>query len=165
MRRQRESTHPAATTPRGNRRIHEEREGKHPDLAACPRCGACYRSGRWTWDAAPVGSYELTCPACEQIEEDYAGGEFRLEGAFVAAHRGEIEGLLRNVEEREKSEHPLKRIMSIREDAGALVVRVTDAKLVTQLGHAIDRAYNGKLELPPTSAEQSELARGRWHRD
>ena len=83
----------------------------------------------------------------------------------VAAHRDEIEGLLRNVEEREKSEHPLKRIMSIRPDGDAVVVRVTDAKLVTQLGHAVDRAYNGALELPPSTAEQSELARGRWRRD
>lgn len=165
MRRQRESTHSAASTPRGNRRIHEEREGKHPELAACPQCRASYRNGRWTWEAPPVGSYDLLCPACEQIREDYAGGELRLEGAFVAAHRDEIEGLLRNVEEREKSEHPLKRIMSIRPDGDAVVVRVTDAKLVTQLGHAVDRAYNGALELPPSTAEQSELARGRWRRD
>jgi hypothetical protein len=165
MRRRRAPDHAAASKPRSSRRIHEEKAGKLPELAGCPQCQASYRNGRWTWEPAPVGSYSLTCPACEQIADDYAGGELRLEGAFVAAHRAEIEGCLRNVEEYEKSEHPLKRIMSIRDDGDAMVVRVTDAKLVTQLGHAVDRAYNGKLELPATTADPSTVARGRWSRD
>jgi hypothetical protein len=166
MTRKRESsTHSAASTPRPSRRIHEERAGKHPELAGCPQCGASYREGRWTWEAPPIGSYDLVCPACVQIQADDAGGELRLEGAFVGAHRSEIEGLLRNVEENEKREHPLKRIISIREDADAVVVRVTDAKLVTQLGHAIDRAYNGELELPHSTSDRSSPARGRWRRD
>jgi len=165
MRRQRETTHPAASTPRGNRRIHEESAGKLPELAGCPECQASYRNGRWTWEAPPIGSYAHVCPACEQIARDDAAGELRLEGRFLAGHREELEGCLRNVEAREKSEHPLKRIMSIREDGAALVVRVTDAKLVHQLGHALSKAYDGELELPGTTADRSSAARGRWRRD
>lgn len=165
MRHHRAPDHSAASTPRTTRRIHDEAAGKLPELAACPDCGASYRNGRWTWQTAPIGSYAHRCPACEQIARDDAGGELRLSGAFLAAHRGEIESCLRNVEAREKGEHPLKRILSIREEEGEVVVRVTDPKLVVQLGHALERAYDGRLELPATSADRSSPARGRWWRD
>ncbi len=165
MRRHREPTHVAASQPRGARRIHSESAGKLPELAACPRCQATYRNGRWTWEASPVGSYALECPACERIASDDAAGELRIAGKFAVAHRDEIEGCLRNVEAREKSEHPLKRIMSIRDEGAELVVRVTDAKLVSQLGHALEKAYDGDLELPATTVEKADLARVRWRRD
>lgn len=165
MRRHREPTHPAASVPRGNRRIHQEPAGKHPELAACPRCQASYRNGRWTWEAPPRDAYALVCPACQRIDADDAAGELRLEGRFVAAHRDEIEGCLRNVEARERDEHPLKRIMSIREDGPSVVVRVTDAKLLIQLGHALASAWDGNLALPPTTADQSSFARASWRRD
>ncbi len=165
MRRHREPTHPAASTPRGARRIHDEPAGKLPEFAACPGCRASYRNGRWTWESPPVGSYALECPACKRIAADDAAGELRIEGRFAAAHRDEIEGCLRNVETRERDEHPLKRIMSIREDGQALVVRVTDAKLLSQLGHALASAWDGELVLPRTTADKSSLARAAWHRD
>jgi len=165
MRRQRESSHPAANAPRNTRRIHEESAGKLPELAGCPRCKASYRNGRWTWETPPIGSYALECPACKQIEADDAAGELRIGGLFALAHRGEIEGCLRNVEANERSEHPLKRIMSIREDGEDLVVRVTDAKLVTQLGHALENAWDGVLVLPRTTSDRSSPARGSWRRD
>jgi len=165
MRRQRESDHPAASKPRSPRRIHVEAPSKLPELAACPRCGASYRNGRWTWETAPAGSYAQTCPACERIARDDADGELALSGRFLAAHRAEIEGCLRNVEAHEKAEHPLKRILSMRDEDDTLVVRVTDAKLVRSLGHALERAWDGELALPPTTADASSPARGRWHRD
>ena len=165
MRRQRDSKHPAAHTPRGARRIHDEPAGKLPELAGCPRCRASYRNGRWTWEAPPIGSYAHECPACVRIAADDPAGELRLSGRFVGAHRDEIEGCLRNVEAHEREEHPLKRIMSLREEEGELVVRVTDPKLVTQLGHALESAWDGRLSLPKTTADPASYARGTWHRD
>lgn len=165
MRRKRESTHPAAGQPRGNRRIHAEGGGKLPELAACPACGASYRNGRWTWQQAPVGSYERTCPACERIAANDPAGELRLTGRFLEEHRAELEGCLRNVEKRERDEHPLRRILAIRSDGDELVVGVTEAKLVIQLGHAVASAYDGKLELPATTADRDAFLRARWRRD
>ena len=165
MRRHREPTHVAASLPRAARRIHTESAGKLPEFAACPHCRASYRNGRWTWETPPVGSYALECPACERIASDDAAGELRIAGRFAATHRDEIEGCLRNLEAREKSEHPMKRIMSIRDEGADLVVRVTDAKLVTQLGHALEKAYDGDLELPATTAEKETLTRVHWRRD
>lgn len=146
-------------------RIHEERGGKLPELADCPDCGACYREGRWTWRKAPVGSYQHVCPACQRIANDDPAGVVRVEGKFAIDHREEIEGLLRNIEEREKTEHPLKRIMSIEDEAPGYVVSVTDAKLAQTFGHALEKAYRGKLEHSPTTRESSQFARVHWTRD
>ena len=152
----------------GNRRtqrIHEERAGKLPDLADCPDCGACFREGRWTWRKAPVGSAQHVCPACLRIATQDPAGEVHVEGGFVAEHRSEIEGLLRNIEERERNEHPLKRIMAIEDEPSGFVVTVTDAKLAQTFGRALEKAYAGRLEHSPTSREQPQYARVRWARE
>lgn len=165
MRRQRSSTHPAAGKPRPSRRIHEEPPGKLPELAACPRCGASYRDGRWTWKSAPAGAYEHVCPACERIASDYPAGVLHVEGSFVAAHRGELLALIRGVEERERDEHPLKRVMDVTDEGTGFVVTVTDAKLAQSLGRALKKAYAGHLESPPSTSEKQNLVRVRWARD
>jgi len=165
MRRKRSSTHPAAGKPRPARRLPDAPAGKLPELAACPRCGASYREGRWTWKTAPAGSYEQVCPACERIEAGYPAGVLHVAGAFAAAHRDDLIGLVRNVEERERGDHPLKRVMSIEDEGIGFVVQTTDAKLALALGRALEKAYDGHLEHPPTTADTENLVRVRWARD
>ena len=117
MRRKRSSTHAAAAQPRPARRIRSRaagaERGKLPQVTACPSCGATYRAGRWTWKPAPTDAHEKTCPACERIAERYPAGVLRVEGMFAARHRDDLIGLVRNVEQRERSRHPLKRIIKI----------------------------------------------------
>jgi len=168
MSRSRSKTHSAANQPRPSRRIHEPSpgsKGKLPELAGCPECGASYRNGRWTWKKPPIGAYEQVCPACQRMADDYPAGLLHVEGDFAAAHREEIEGLLRNVEERERGEHPLKRIMAITDEDPGFTVSVTDAKLAQALGRALESAYEGQLELPPTTSDKENLVRVRWTRD
>jgi hypothetical protein len=165
MRRKRSATHPAAKTPRSSRRIHEEPPDKLPELAGCPRCGASYRNGRWTWKTAPAGSYEHVCPACERVAADYPAGVLQVEGAFAASHRDDLIGLIRNLEERESAEHPLKRIMAVTDEGAGFVVTVTDAKLVETFGRALKKGYEGRLERPPTTSEKPNRVRIRWSRD
>ena len=165
MSRQRSKTHPAAKTPRPSRRIHEESGAKLPEIAACPSCQASYRNGRWTWQTPPVGSYEHVCPACERIEASYPAGVVDVEGAFVAAHRDELVGLLHNIEKTERTEHPLKRIMTVEDTDTGFRVSVTDSKLADTFGRALEKAYSGTLEHPPTTSEKGNLVRIRWSRD
>jgi len=164
MPRERSKVHPAARQPRPRRRIHEEGAPKRPAVAACPSCGASYREGRWTWRRAPADAVERRCPACERIADDYPAGELRIDGAFVAPHRNELIALLRRVEERERSRHPLKRIMAITDVKAGLRVTVTDEKLAPALGRSLKHAYAGDLEVPPTTSEQGNLVRVHWHR-
>jgi NMD protein affecting ribosome stability and mRNA decay len=169
MRRKRSSTHSAASKPRSARRIPDESpgrpRGKAPELAACPGCGASYREGRWTWKSAPAGSYEQTCPACERIADGYPAGVLHVGGDFVAAHRAELIGLIRHVEERERAEHPLKRVMAIEDEGDGFVVKTTDAKLAASLGRALRKSHAGRLVQPKTTAEKGNLVRVHWARD
>jgi hypothetical protein len=132
---------------------------------ACPKCKASYRAGRWTWRVAPMDAEQRLCPACQRIADRYPAGVLRVEGAFAAAHRDDLIGLLRNVEERECKSHPLKRVMAIRKRKDGFVAETTDGKLAQALGRALRSAYSGALELPPTTADKENLVRVRWRRD
>jgi len=165
MRRKRSTTHPGAGTPRSAHQIHEEKPGKLPEIAACPRCGASYRGGRWTWKTAPAGAYERVCPACQRIADDYPAGVLHVGGRFAASHRDELLALLRHVEERERNEHPQKRIMAIADEDTGFAVSTTDAKLAESFGRALKRAYEGTLERSATTSERQNLVRVRWVRD
>jgi ribosomal protein L32 len=165
MPRHRSKTHPSSKSPRPPRRIHEETQGKLPELAGCPTCGASYREGRWTWEKAPLGSYEHVCPACERIEAQYPAGMLTVDGAFAASHRDELLGLIRNIESSQRAEHPLKRIMAIEDQGTGFVVTVTDGKLAMTFGRALEKAYDGEFEHPPTTSDKENLVRVRWSRE
>lgn len=150
---------------RAPRRIHAEVAGKLAEGARCPTCGASYRRGRWTWEAAPTEAYEHRCPACDAIADDYPAGILHVGGEFSAAHRDELIALVRHIEERERADHPLKRVMSIEDEGRGFVVKTTDAKLVEALGRALQKAYDGSLAHPRTTAERPNLVRVHWTRD
>ena len=167
MRRERSKTHPAASKPRADRTQDRQLDsyglrGKLPDPTACPACGALYRDGRWTFGAPPADAHRTRCPACRRIEDDYPAGILRISGEFAAAHAEEIEHLARHVEEREKQEHALKRIMGIRSEGGVLEIKTTDAKLARGIGEALEHAYHGELLYHMTEAEN--VLRVEWKR-
>lgn len=165
MRRSRPTTHADASAPRPSRRIYREEPGKLREPVSCPGCGASYRNGRWTWDVAPEEAAEHVCPACKRIDTGYPAGVLHVAGKFAAANRGELENLVRNLEERESAEHPLKRIMDITDDGSGFTVTVTDGDLAMAFGRALERAYDGRLEHPPTTSEKENLVRVSWTRD
>ena len=57
--------------------------------------------------------------------------------------------------ESEKGEHPLHRIMSIKDVDGGLEILTTDIHLPRRIGEAIHRAYEGKMELKYVRDEYS----------
>jgi hypothetical protein len=136
--------------------------GKLPDPSACPSCGAVYRAGRWSWGSPPVDAHPAECPACRRIADDYPAGIVTLRGEFSRDHAAEIQGLVRNLEEHEKSEHPLKRIMSVRAEPDALVVTTTSARLARGIGEALQHAFRGELDYRFSEAES--VLRVDWSR-
>jgi len=171
MRRERSKTHAASSQPRTARRVPEQSgdvyasHGKLREPSACRSCGAIYRNGRWIWDAdATVGIDVMleACPACRRIADDYPAGIVSIEGDFLAAHRAEIEQLVRNVEQHERAEHPLVRIFGIEESEAGVCVPTTDARLARAIGRALQRAYRGELDEPDPASE--EPIRVRWTR-
>jgi hypothetical protein len=161
-------TDPTGRAPRRDRLVEDtdhdpyRARGKLADPTACPECGACFHEGRWTWRSAPADAAKALCPACRRIRDDYPGGYLTLEGDFLGEHGDEIHGLVRNIEERERGQHPLKRVMAIADTDTGLLVTTTDAHLAHSIGKAVRQAYQGELEV--TWAEGESLVRATWRR-
>ena len=128
----------------------------------CPQCGAVFHKGRWQWLPKPDEAHEATCPACQRMHDQYPAGYVKLEGEFLAQHRAELMSLVRHVEQREKAEHPLQRIMDIVDEDGSLLVTTTDIHLAHGIGEAVRHAYRGHLESHYNPEEN--LLRVHWKR-
>lgn len=158
-------------SPLGGRRDRLLREWVHDpykskvkphDPSVCRECGAVFQEGRWQWLAAPEGAHEAVCPACQRVQDRVPAGILTLGGSFMSGHRDEILHLIHNVEEREKKEHPLKRIMAMEEHDDELVVTFTDPHLARGAGEALQHAYEGELDYH--YAEEDVLLRVHWRR-
>lgn len=136
--------------------------GKWPEPTACPECRAIFRDGRWQWGVAEPGAAHHLCPACQRIRDRVPAGQLTLSGGFFAAHREEIMHLVRNTEAKAKAEHPLERIIDIKDEAAHTVITFTDSHLVHGIGEALHHAYHGELDSHYT--EESDLLRIAWSR-
>lgn len=136
--------------------------GKPHEPSVCRECGAVFHDGHWSWVSCPANAHELLCPACHRIQDNAPAGYLRLQGAFFSAHRTEVMVLLRNVEKREKAEHPMQRIMGITEANGTVLVNTTDSHLAHGLGSALHHAYQGELE--SEYGEGENMVRVNWKR-
>jgi NMD protein affecting ribosome stability and mRNA decay len=136
--------------------------GKLPEPTVCKECGAVFQKGRWQWASRPDQAHETLCPACHRTHDRYPGGYLTLDGPFLAEHRAEILHRVRNVEEREKNQHPLRRIMAIEDGGEALTITTTDMQLARTLGEAVNDAYKGDLDYHYT--EESNILRVNWRR-
>lgn len=123
---------------------HSKRKIKEPN--ECPECNAVFHNGRWTWNAAPPGAGHQLCPACQRIKDRVPAAFLTLSGEFLTEHRDEIENLIRNYEERERAERPLKRIIGSEEEESGVVFTFTDAHLARGIGDALQSAYKGELD-------------------
>jgi len=134
---------------------------KLADPTVCPECGATYHSGRWTWRTGPAEAPRSLCSACQRIKDDYAAGFVTVRGGFASEHRDEILNLIRNTEDREKEDHPIKRIMDIVEVEGGLDLRTTEVHLAQTIGKALHKAFKGNLEL----SYDEDIVRVAWERE
>lgn len=136
--------------------------GKLPEPTVCPQCGAVFHKGRWQWLPKPEKAHSEMCPACHRIHDGVPAGYVKLEGQFLAQHRGELLELVRHVESKEKAEHPLQRIMNIVDEHGGVLVTTTDSHLARGIGDALHHAYQGYLEFQYNPDEN--LLRAHWKR-
>jgi hypothetical protein len=154
--------------PRRDKLIRERnhdpyRTGKKlSDPSACTGCGAMFRDGRWQWGAPPADAKRVTCPACQRGRDGLPAGILTLEGEFHLAHRVEILGLLRNIEEREVKSHALKRILNVEEEGEIVTVNTAHPGLARSLGDALHHAYGGELDY--RYPEEGGVLRVHWSR-
>ena len=135
---------------------------KLAEPAICGSCHAVYHKGRWQWLAAPPNAYLVQCPACKRLQQKLPAGYVTLDGDFVRTHEAELLSLIHNIEAHEKSEHPLKRIISIEQHDGGMEITTTDLHLAHGIGEALHHAYQGELDSHFNEAEY--LLRVKWRR-
>ena len=140
---------------------HAKLKLKEPTV--CTECGAVFHKGRWSWAAAPAGAHQALCPACLRTRDEIPAAFLTLRGAFLSGHRDEILHLARHLEERERAEHPLKRIMAVEESAGEIRLSFTEAHLARNIGEAVRDAYKGELDYH--YADEDIMLRVTWTRD
>jgi NMD protein affecting ribosome stability and mRNA decay len=120
---------------------------KPAEGTVCPGCGAVYGKGRWQWSSKPDRrSHEELCPACKRIRDKLPAGVVALRGESALRHKQELLQLAQHQEEAEKGEHPLNRIMGVKEDDQGIVIETTDIHLPRRIGEAVKRAFHGELE-------------------
>jgi soluble cytochrome b562 len=136
---------------------------KLPEGTWCRDCGAIVADGRWCWNGTKDEAKKHLCPACQRIDDELPAGYVSLSGAFLIARRDEILRAVRNVEQREKAEHPMQRIMKIDQEGAEMLVTTTDVHLARAIGEALRHAYQGELEA--VHSVDQDLVRVRWSRD
>lgn len=120
---------------------------KLPEPTVCPQCGLIFRDGHWQESVRPSQAHESVCPACHRSNDRFPAGYVTLESDFVEQHRDELVKLARTTEERERSQHPLQRIMEISEDGNKIAITTTDIHVARRIGEAIHNAYEGNLDI------------------
>lgn len=138
--------------------------GRLAEPTLCPTCGAVFHKGRWSW-TAPAGpdAAVLSCAACQRIADNYPAGEVALAGDFAVGHKEEMANLARNVEQAENREHPMNRIIEIRDTDDGFLVTTTDVHLPRRIGRAVHAAWGGCLEVHFDTG--GCFTRVRWRRD
>ncbi len=145
---------------------------KLPEPASCPKCGSIYSEGRWVSPkfVSESGKHShwrpsnsVVCQACKQIENHIVGGYLTMNGGFLARHHDEIIKLIENEAIRAVEDNPLSRIMERIETADELLVETTTEHMAQRLGHALNRAFAGKVTYD--FSHENKVARVNWHRD
>ncbi len=165
----REASHGSRNFYRHDRLLQEQRHDpyharlKISEPSICPQCGAVFHKGRWCWQQAPEGAHKALCPACARIRDEFPAASLTLRGAYALAHREEIMRLAGNHEQRERAEHPLKRIMTVKDSEDAIQLSFTEAHLARDIGEALRAAYKGNLDYH--YADDDIMLRVTWTRE
>jgi hypothetical protein len=100
--------------------------------------------------------------SCQRIHGRVPAGVVTISGEFLADHQQEILGLIHNIEAKEKSEHPLQRVMSLTQNDDSITVLLTDFHLTHAIVEALKSAYQGEAE--QQFVDKDGVMRASWKR-
>ena len=140
------------------------------EVAVCTGCKALYWNKRWYLDenestklSSDMVRNEVTCPACQRIQDKNPAGVVTFTGDYLVMHEIEILNTIKNVEEKARTKNPLSRIMEIKQEDNVLTINTTDEKLAEKLGRDIFKAHSGDLEFQ--WSKDMNFVRVNWNRN
>jgi len=148
-------------TPDEDRHDPYREAGKLQEPTVCPDCRAVFENGRWGWRGAFPDAAAHRCPACRRISEHLPAGVVGLSGPFLCSHRDEVMACVRRICDRAYLEHPLERLMEIDEDDTEIRISTTSAHLARSIGRALEKAWDGELDLDASAHGMPRVA---WRR-
>lgn len=131
------------------------------DPARCPSCGNVYYKKTWHRPDVLDDRVQLSgpveelpgsiCPGCQKVEDEYFYGELKIVATpFLREHREEIANLINNEVERAQEKNPLSKLVQVDVEGDEAHFATTNGKLAERLGRALDKAYQGELEIKKT---------------
>ena len=139
--------------------------------AICAACGAVYVKRRWSQapSARVLAGHAAEplavriCVACRRRRTGVPHGFLHVDGGFFPEHRSDLEHLLRNEAERARDDNPLSQIVDWRHfPDGSLMVATSTEHLAQRLGHALEKAYDGKVHYG--FSHENKMAHVWWRR-
>ena len=146
-------------------RVHDpyKTKSKPPKPSVCPVCHAVFKDGRWQWaDSWPIDAHTQTCQARRRVNDGSPAGLITVSGEFAHKHWNELLQLIRHREQEENREHPLHRIMQVKQKPDSVVVKTTDIHLPHTIGEALRHAYKGDLEI--RYSDETYFVEVKWSR-
>lgn len=139
----------------------------YTEPTVCPSCGLVFHKKRWLRDEHILSevsdvAQKHKCPACRKIDDHYVMGQVIVSGNFFLTVKDEMVNLIHNQEKKESFRNPLARIMSLKFEQNNLVVETTTDNLAVMIGKAIQRSYNGELNI---NFSNNKIARVDWSRN
>ena len=130
------------------------KSSKLPEPTICEKCCLVFSNGRWVWKDIPANAHKVLCPACKRSADNYPAGRIKLSGEFYQEHQDEISNLIKNIEDQEKKEHPLERIMTIKSNKKETILTTTGIHIARRIGEALSRAYKGNFDFNYLNGEE-----------
>jgi len=96
------------------------------------------------------------------VADRYPAGSVMLRGEFLQQHKQEVLNIARHQEALARAEHPLARIIEIKENEDGTLITTTDPHLARRIGEAVHHACAGELDFH--YAEESNVLRVTWKR-
>jgi NMD protein affecting ribosome stability and mRNA decay len=155
-------------------KIHDPymKKDQYADPTICPSCGLVYHNKTWKKDQELLKSMKLNkdviykdCPACRKMKDDYPLGVLIIQGDILS-QKGKIEealNLIKHEEEKEQISNPLARIMKMENYGDRMEIKTTTEGLATRLGKALNKAYQGELEV--IFSEHEKFLRVIWKKN
>jgi NMD protein affecting ribosome stability and mRNA decay len=136
--------------------------GKYQEPSVCTGCGAIFTKGHWSWGIADAVAHKHLCPACQRIHDRAPAGVVTIRGDFFSQHQQEIMNLIHNLEAKEKTQHPLQRVMKLTLEEEGASISLTDFHITKAIVEALQNAYQGEGDMQ--FADKDGVMRASWQR-